>query len=215
MTPAQGEQGPGVGPQVIFGMDASGTCTLSMGPGLENLGLLPNQLVGQNLLDVYAHDPLAVKHLHEALSGESLTVEREFGGRTLCICYQPTFDEQGSVSGVFGVSTDVTEQRQIENEARASRERARLLADLSKALSSQVINPDALLRLVVRSVTEAVADVGTVWLPVPDKDLLEPRTVWHVDEEAREAWDDWRAEMPRPARMSRAEVEHQVRLPAA
>ncbi|HSE07344.1 MAG TPA: PAS domain S-box protein [Nocardioidaceae bacterium] len=208
MTPQQREHGTVVGPHVIFGLDASGVCTLSTGPGLENLGLKPGQVVGQNMLDLYAHDRAAVEHLRRVLSGESFTVEREFNGRILSLYYEPSFAEDGSVSGALGVTTDVTEQRKIEDEARAARERARLLADVSKALSSEVVNPDALLRVVVRSVTEAVADAGAVWLPVPGRDLLEPRTVWHVEEEARKAWYDWRAELPKPSHLLRADVEH-------
>jgi PAS domain S-box-containing protein len=200
------EPGPVVGPQVIFGIDASGVCTLSVGPGLKDLGLQPGELVGRNLLAVYAADPVAVEHLRQALAGECFTIEREFGGRILSIFYQPDFDD-GEVTGVLGVSTDVTEQRRIENEVRVSRERARLLADVSAALTREVIDIQALLRVVVRSVTEAVAEVGAVWVRRHDSDRLEPATVWHVDKAARKAWYDWRAELPSPSYLHLADVE--------
>jgi PAS domain S-box-containing protein len=207
MAPQPHEPGPVVGPQVIFGLDADGTCTLSLGPGLKDLGVQPGQLVGVNLLELYSNDPAAVQHLRQALAGETLTVEREFGGRILSVFYQPTFDVDGAVTGALGVSTDVTEQRRIEDEVRVSRERSALLADVSAALTREVIDIDALLRVVVRSVTEAVAEVGAVWVREPESDRLEPRTVWHVDKAARKAWYDWRAELPQPSYLRLAEVE--------
>jgi PAS domain S-box-containing protein len=207
MTPQPGEQGPVVGPQVIFGMDATGMCTLSIGPGLKNLGVTPGELVGRNLLEIYGNDAASLDHLRQALAGRCFTIEREFGGRILSVFYQPTFDEAGSVTGVMGVSTDVTEQRRVEKEVRVSRERARLLADVSAAVSREVVDTDALLRVVVRSVTEAVAEVGAVWVRVPDQDRLDPRTVWHVEKEARKAWYDWRAELPQPSHLPLAEVD--------
>jgi len=202
-----GEKGPAVGPQVIFGIDTTGCCTLSIGPGLEDLGVEPGQLVGVNLLELYADDPTAVQHLRQALAGETLTVEREFGGRILSVFYQPVFDDDGTVTGAMGVSTDVTEQRRIEEVARASRERASLLADLSNALTREVLDPDAVLRVAIRSLTEAVAEVGAVWVRTPGADRLEPKTVWHVDKEARKAWYDWRAQLPPRVHLPLAEAE--------
>ena len=202
-----GEQGPAVGPQVIFGLDTTGRCTLSIGPGLADLGVKPGQLVGVNLLELYADDHVAVEHLRQALAGETFTVERRFAGRILSVFYQPVFDDDGAVSGAMGVSTDVTEQRRIEDEARAAKERASLLADLSNALTREVPDPDAVLRVAIRSVTEAVAEVGAMWVRTPGGHSLEPRTVWHVDKEARKAWYDWRAQLPAQAHLPLAEAE--------
>ncbi|HEX6485392.1 MAG TPA: PAS domain-containing protein [Nocardioidaceae bacterium] len=202
-----GEKGPAVGPQVIFGLDTTGRCTLSIGPGLADLGVKPGQLVGVNLLELYADDHAAVEHLRQALAGETFTVERRFAGRILSVFYQPVFDDDGAVSGAMGVSTDVTEQRRIEDEARAAKERASLLADLSNALTREVPDPDAVLRVAIRSVTEAVAEVGAMWVRTPGGHSLEPKTVWHVDKEARKAWYDWSAQLPPQAHLPLAEAE--------
>ncbi len=172
------ELGPAIGPQVVFGFDTSGRCTLSTGSGLKDLGLKPGELVGRNLLEVYGRDQAALVSIRRVLAGEAFTVEREFQGRRLWVDYQPGLDENGVVVGATGVATDVTEQRRIEREARAARERTGLLADLSSALSREVADPEALLRVAVRSVTEAVADVGEIWVCDPDAGQLQLGAVW-------------------------------------
>src|SRR5512142_429932 len=135
-----GEDGPAVGPQVIFGFDSTGRCTLSTGTGLSALGLSEGELVGADMFTVYGWDAGAREALHRVLRGETFSVEREFDGRRLWVYYQPVRDADGTVSGALGVSTDVTEQRQIEREVRASRERASLLAALSAALTLEVLD---------------------------------------------------------------------------
>jgi PAS domain S-box-containing protein len=172
------EPGPAVGPQIIFGFDATGCCTLSTGSGLKDLGLKPGELVGQNLFDLYRNEPASLASIRRVLSGEAFTVERAFQHRRLWVDYQPVRDAEGRVTGAMGVTTDVTEQRRIEHEARAGRARASLLADLSASLSREVADPEALLRVAIRSVTEAVADVGAVWLRDPTAEELELRAVW-------------------------------------
>jgi PAS domain S-box-containing protein len=176
------QPGPAIGPQVIFGFDTQGTCTLSTGPGLEMLGLRPGELVGTNLFDLYADQPTALADIRRALSGETFTVEAEFEDRILWVYYEPVLAEDGTVSGAIGVTTDVTEQRRIEREAREVRRRASLLADLSAALTREVHDVATLLDVAARAVTEALGDVGVIWMPLDGDDDLVPRAVWPTDE---------------------------------
>jgi PAS domain S-box-containing protein len=173
------DEGPAIGPQVVFRMDESGTCVLSTGPGLVDLGLGEGELVGRNLLELYGHDPQLVDSLHRVLAGETFCNEREFEGRRLWLFYQPVRNPEGTVVGAIGVSTDVTEQRRIEREVRSSRERARLLADLSPTLTREVPDIEALLQVAVRAVTRAVAEAGAIWLRASGADRLELRGLWH------------------------------------
>ncbi len=174
------ENGPRIGPQVIFGMDADGSCTLSIGPGLQDLGVRPHQLEGQNLFTVYRDDLPALASLRRVLDGETFTVEREFGGRTLSVFYQPVHDDQGRVTGAFGVTTDVTAQRRVERESERAQLRAGLLAELTQQLTREVLDLEALTRVMIRSVTEAVADRGIVWVRTADGERLTPRAAWGV-----------------------------------
>lgn len=179
---------PPVGPQVIFAVDADCVCTLSTGPGLAALGVEPGQLVGLNLLDVYGDDPHAQQSLRRVLAGETFSTETPFHGRTLSVFYQPTFGPDGEVAGAIGVSTDVTEQRRVEAEVRAARERATLLADLSAVLNREVLELDSLLEHVARSAATGMGDASLVWVYQPDTPTLLPRSAWGFDDELIAAW---------------------------
>lgn len=137
------EDGADVGPQVIFGMDATGRCTLSVGPGLAALGFGPNELVGTNLLDVYRDDPLGSEAITRALAGERFHGEREYLGRRLALHFEPLLDDAGHVTGAAGVATDVTDQRASESAGAAAQRRAHELAsDLSRFKALVEASPD-------------------------------------------------------------------------
>ena len=184
----QSEHGPVVGPQVIWAADHDGVCTMSTGPGLADLGLETDELVGKDLFEVY-DDPTSQEDLRKVLSGEAFTVERAMGSRILSVYFQPLLDGSGSVTGALGVSTDVTEQRRLEAEARATRDRVALLAGLSADLTREMRDPAALLRVAVRAMTETIADVGIFWTPDADGRILQPRTVWWQGVDLTTAWD--------------------------
>jgi PAS domain S-box-containing protein len=164
--------GPSVGPQVIFGFDAEGICTLSTGPGLRMLGLRSGELVGTDLFALYADEPGALEDIRRALAGETFTVEDDFGGRILAVYYEPLLDEDGSVKGAIGVTTDVTEQRRIEREARVARRHASLLADLSAALTRAVYDVPTLLDVAVRDLAQSLGDVAVIWMPSATDELV-------------------------------------------
>ena len=172
------ERGLAVGPQIIFGLDSSGRCTLSTGLGLDSLRVRPGELVGQNLFVVYRDDEAAVEALRRVLAGQTFTVEREFHGRILAVYYEPVHNADGVVVGALGVSTDVTEQRRAERELRAARQRATLLGDIAAALTREVLDPDALIHLAVHSVADPVADSAVAWVRTPEGDDLEARAGW-------------------------------------
>ena len=189
--PEQGNNGLTVGPHAVFGLNASGRCTHSTGPALAHLGLRPGELVGTNLFELYRDDPINVAALRQVLAGESFSLEREFYGRVLSTYFEPVRDLNGEVTGALGVTTDITEQRRIEAQLRAARERASLLADVSAALSRDLLDPDALLRTAVRSVTEAAADVGLVWVGALDDPKLAPGAAWRAGLDPERLPDAW------------------------
>src|SRR5512144_407823 len=117
-----------VGPHAVFRLDATGRCTDSTGPALVHLGLRPGELVGTNLFELYRDDAINIAALHRVLSGESFSLEREIQGRLLSTYFEPVRDGEGPVTGALGVTTDITEQRRIERELHAARQRASLLA---------------------------------------------------------------------------------------
>ena len=137
------EGGVVVGPQVVFAMDADGTCTISAGPGLAALGFAPGELVGQNLREVYRDDPLGSQALDAALSGRRYHGEREYLGRRLALFFEPIHDAAGVLTGAVGIATDVTEQRQAEAQARVQdRRTVELATDLSRFKALVEASPD-------------------------------------------------------------------------
>ncbi len=148
------ESRPGLGPQVILGLDAAA------------------------LRAFCRDDPLAAEAVTRALAGEAVHAEWDHEGRCLSVYFQPVHDESGSLTGVFGVATDVTDQRQLERETRAARRKAHHLDNLSAILTSEVLELPALLGVVVRAVTEAAADLGVLWLRSADGQRLSPAAGW-------------------------------------
>jgi rsbT co-antagonist protein RsbR len=68
---------------MAWAMDADGTITLSEGAHLAHAGFAPGQLVGQNLLQMYQHDPASLDHFNRALAGETLRNAGDVNGRRL------------------------------------------------------------------------------------------------------------------------------------
>jgi PAS domain S-box-containing protein len=188
------QPGPAIGPQVIFGFDADGTCNLSTGPGLDMLGLRPGELVGTDLFALYADLPEALANIHRVLGGETFTTEDEFDDRILWVYYEPVVAEDGTVSGAIGVTTDVTEQRRIEREARQAKRHASLLADLSEALTRAVHDVASLLDVAARAVAEALGDEGVIWMRPEGEGDLVPGAVWPAGGSRRRPKPGW----PRP-----------------
>ena len=179
-----------VGPQVLFGMDRHGTCTVSAGPGLPALGYADGELVGTSLLDLFRDDPAVLSSVHRALAGDTFTVTREIEGRTLCVSYQALHDASGLFTGSMAVSTDVTDQLADARGLAQARRRADTLVELSGALGAAELSPEDVLDTGVRIITEALAEAAVGWLLVDEEDgadggRLVCAAVWHADEDLR------------------------------
>ncbi|GAB3444836.1 hypothetical protein GCM10027517_25050 [Phycicoccus ginsengisoli] len=162
------DDGVDVGPQIIFGMDATGRCTLSVGPGLAAIGLGPNELLGQNFFDVYRDDPLATEAVTRALAGERFSGEREFRGRRLAMHFEPLFDDDSRLTGAAGVTTDVTDQRAREAAAAADRRRIEDLAsDLSRFKALVEASPDFIAIASLDGTVEYVNPGGRALIGMP------------------------------------------------
>jgi PAS domain S-box-containing protein len=111
-------------PMILWAVDAEGVFTLSEGRALRELGLQPGQVVGMSALELYAALPDVLASLRRGLDGEEFTATVEAGGRTFETRYCPMRGDGGAPAGLLGVSVDVTERRNAEEE------RARLQAQL-------------------------------------------------------------------------------------
>jgi PAS domain S-box-containing protein len=111
-------------PLVVWSIDQNGIFTLSEGRGLAQLGLKPGQVLGQSAFEIYKDFPELLASLRRGLAGEELVATLHVVGRVFETVYQPLRDGGGRITGLLGISTDVTERH------RAEKEQAHLQAQL-------------------------------------------------------------------------------------
>ena len=101
-------------PIVLYSTNREGIFTLSEGRGLTNLGFAPGEVVGRSVFDLYADQPEVIDGICKALDGEENSYTSSIGGYWWESKVTPLRDESGRVSGMIGVSVDVTQRRQYE-----------------------------------------------------------------------------------------------------
>lgn len=112
-------------PIILWAVDLDGIVTLSEGKGLEGLGKAPGEMVGQSVFEICKDDPEAADSIRRGLRGDEFETRSVALGRAWHSRYTPRRDDQGRVIGVLGMSMDVTEQWQTDQELRKSEERHR------------------------------------------------------------------------------------------
>ena len=128
-------------PVILFSLDADGRVTVSEGKGLERMGLLPGQLVGQSVYDMKAHSQEFSEHLKRAYGGEAFSERSNVGDLAFETWYSPVFGEDGHVVNVIGVSCDITERQQAEEDLRSSE--ARFQAFMNNSPTTAYVKDDA------------------------------------------------------------------------
>lgn len=99
-------------PITLWAMDFNGRILLIKGRGLEALGISEDNAY---ISGEYSHDiGLLVENSRRALKGETTAAIVQSGEKVLDTRCNPLHDEQGSIIGVIGVATDITERRQAE-----------------------------------------------------------------------------------------------------
>lgn len=102
-------------PVTVWAMEPDGTCTLSVGKGLQHFGLKSGQLVGKNLLQVYPSNSETHADILRSLQGEAVAREIRIGEMTWFSTILPVYDALGqSIIQVFGVAENVTERSQAQ-----------------------------------------------------------------------------------------------------
>ena len=96
-------------PLVLFALDSEGVFTLSEGHALASVGLTPGQRVGSSAFDLYEGNPSVLESIRRALDGEVVRRRARVADRVWDTTLTPVRDEAGRVTGVNGVSLDVTD----------------------------------------------------------------------------------------------------------
>jgi PAS domain S-box-containing protein len=127
-------------PIAIWAADAMGVVTLSEGAGLASLGVKSGELVGQNLFDLYKDHPSIPGFLRRALAGESFWYTVQVGEAVYETWVNPLTDVSGRVTGMAGVSNDVTALRKFQANAIQS-DRVIALGTLAASVAHEINNP--------------------------------------------------------------------------
>ena len=114
-------------PLVLFALDRHGVFTLVEGRGLDAVGVRPGILIGRSAFELYADLPQALADVRRALAGETFSSVVDVFGTVFETWYSPVRDAEGTVAGVIGVGTDITERRRAEAALRRSDESHRAL----------------------------------------------------------------------------------------
>ncbi len=101
-------------PIVLWSIDKDGIFLLSEGKGLEKLGLKPEEVVGKSVFDVYKGNKKILNDIKKALSGKEFYDVLYVGDLIFETWYTPVKDKNGDITGVIGVSTDISEKVSIE-----------------------------------------------------------------------------------------------------
>jgi PAS domain S-box-containing protein len=129
-------------PALVFLKDRENRFLLVNRALAEATGLPPEEIVGRSMSDLYPEeharnyfeDDLAVMASGKARVGISEPMETVRGTRWLITHKVPHRDPQGNVVGVIGVSVDVTELREAEENQRALNRALRMMWGCSRAL---------------------------------------------------------------------------------
>ena len=105
-------------PIILYAADVHGIITLSEGTGLAALGLTPGEAVGRSVFEFSGGDPAVEACARRALAGEAVSYDARFEALCLHVELKPQRDASGTVTGVIGVSFDITERAQSEERFR-------------------------------------------------------------------------------------------------
>ncbi len=98
-------------PVILWAVDRAGNYTLYEGKALARSGLKPGQMVGQNVFNYLQGNEAGLDLMRRALAGEAFSAFIEMpDGLIFENHYSPSLLENGEVTGVIGVSIDVTER---------------------------------------------------------------------------------------------------------
>ncbi len=109
-------------PILLSALDRDGVFTLAEGRGLAMRGHTSASIVGRSIFDLYAGVAPVQEGVRRALAGETVATTADLAGIAFETHYTPLRDANGAVTGVIGVSTDVTERLRAAEALRASEE---------------------------------------------------------------------------------------------
>jgi len=122
-------------PVILWTTNREGIVTFIDGKGLRALGFKPLNLVGQSIFHLFHETPQLGENHHRALAGEEFEDLVEIAGRTFESRYTPLRDQDGHITGMICVATDISERKRAEEALLRSQELFARFMDHSPAFA--------------------------------------------------------------------------------
>ena len=158
-------------PIILFSLDSGGRITLLEGKGLDVLGLRSDEMIGQEVSQVFERAPEFLQSMAGALAGETINAIAVFDELIFEIWCAPTDESVGG--GVIGVATDVTERVQAEKRLLLQNEYLSALHNTTLGMISRLDLAELLSDLITRAGQLLGTEHGYVYLMEGDGDVLE------------------------------------------
>jgi PAS domain S-box-containing protein len=97
-------------PIVIWAIDTDGKLTLVDGDEINNLNIDPAQLIGRPISDWINKIPMTEEEIQQTLKGEIVSATNKIADLSFDAHFVPLKDEQGKVTGVIGVATNISDR---------------------------------------------------------------------------------------------------------
>ena len=97
-------------PAITWMTDAKLMMLTSVGGGLAKLGLADDELAGRDLRDLFPPGSATIAAHERALRGEASEYQDQFDGRSYHSRVEPVRDNDGNVTGVAGLTVDITDR---------------------------------------------------------------------------------------------------------
>jgi PAS domain S-box-containing protein len=136
-------------PIILFSLDAHGQITLLEGKGLEALGLQSDEVIGQDVSEVFERAPEFLQSMGVALGGDTDNAIAAFDNLIFEIWCAPMGETAGG--GVIGVATDVTERIRAEKRLLLQNEYLSALHDTTLGMISRLDLTELLSDLITRA----------------------------------------------------------------
>jgi PAS domain S-box-containing protein len=103
-------------PVIVFTIDASGYFKMFKGRGVDVLTIKSDQIIGQNIHDIWEHLPITIDSYIAAVKGEAFNCRTEVNNHYFEINYIPVINHQQKITSIMGVAIDITDFKRNEEE---------------------------------------------------------------------------------------------------
>jgi len=109
-------------PVIVFAAAPGGVISWIQGKALEAIGVRSAEVIGRSIHDVFPNDPQIQDILRRGFQGDTSPKIVELAGQAFEVHQLPHRDDNGCITAIVGVATNVTEHRRAAEELRVTAE---------------------------------------------------------------------------------------------